>query len=206
VLHYAGSVTYVVAGFLQKNKDELSQDLVVMLQSCNNDHVKELFSTPDQKKAAAAGGTAAAEDEAKPKPGGVKAMGNRFKKMDGGGGGGGGGCGALKKAAKATQGSLFKRQVRDDTQAPTCFQRIKQIVANCTTAVAFTPHVTCFFFVVTNRSRTHNPSDPTLSASALCLFMFLFLPHHHRHPHRHHRHHHNHHHYHHHHHHHHHRQ
>ena len=56
MLHYAGSVTYAVAGFLQKNKDELSQDLVVMLQSCNNEHVKELFSTPDQKKAAAGGG------------------------------------------------------------------------------------------------------------------------------------------------------
>ena len=65
-------------------------------------------------------------------------MGNRFKKMDSGGGGGGGGV-ALKKAAKATQGSLFKRQVH--TVVTPSFLLTKQSNANCAT---FT-HVTFFW-------------------------------------------------------------
>jgi len=46
VLHYAGSVTYAVDGFLQKNKDELSPDIVAVLQTSTNVHVSKIFALP----------------------------------------------------------------------------------------------------------------------------------------------------------------
>ena len=114
VLHYAGVVTYQVKGFLQKNKDELSADLLEMLRSSSNPFVAStLFkdpdhqtSNPDKASRSGMGG------------GGGGVRNNRFKINDGGGGGGGGGGRAVgkiggKKGGKGTVGSLFKKQVDD---------------------------------------------------------------------------------------------
>ena len=44
VLHYPGKVTYDAVGFLDKNKDPLSQDVKVLMQYSDDDFVKELFT------------------------------------------------------------------------------------------------------------------------------------------------------------------
>ena len=43
VHHYPGKVTYDTAGFLEKNKDPLSQDLIVLMQFSDDDFVVSLF-------------------------------------------------------------------------------------------------------------------------------------------------------------------
>lgn len=45
VAHYAGSVTYSVRGFIQKNKDMLRADIVDLLCSSKN-HVSNLNLSP----------------------------------------------------------------------------------------------------------------------------------------------------------------
>ena len=44
VLHYPGKVTYDAIGFLEKNKDPLSQDVKVLMQYSDDDFVKALFT------------------------------------------------------------------------------------------------------------------------------------------------------------------
>ena len=44
VVHYPGKVTYDAIGFLEKNKDPLSQDVKVLMQYSDDDFVKELFT------------------------------------------------------------------------------------------------------------------------------------------------------------------
>ncbi|EFA75546.1 class VII unconventional myosin [Heterostelium album PN500] len=44
VKHYAGEVSYDTQGFLDKNKDTLSDDLLLMLQQCKNKFIVELFA------------------------------------------------------------------------------------------------------------------------------------------------------------------
>ena len=43
VHHYPGKVTYDTAGFLEKNKDPLSQDLIVLMQFSDDEFVVSLF-------------------------------------------------------------------------------------------------------------------------------------------------------------------
>mmetsp|Transcript_27438 Transcript_27438/g.32442 ORF Transcript_27438/g.32442 Transcript_27438/m.32442 type:complete len:2067 (+) Transcript_27438:95-6295(+) len=98
VKHYAGSVTYTVLGFLKKNKDELSPDLVLMLQGAENTHVQSLFLSDAAKAEQASSNRASTQSE-----------GNRFKRksnLPSPGGGGGRG-----KTKVSTQGSLFRKQV-----------------------------------------------------------------------------------------------
>eukprot|EP01101_Sappina_pedata_P005843 TRINITY_DN276_c0_g1_i1.p1 TRINITY_DN276_c0_g1~~TRINITY_DN276_c0_g1_i1.p1 ORF type:complete len:826 (-),score=451.20 TRINITY_DN276_c0_g1_i1:2028-4424(-) len=63
VNHYAGLVEYDVSGWLEKNKDELPDHTIEILQTCKNAFLNELFR-PDpevlkaQQEAAAAGGAA----------------------------------------------------------------------------------------------------------------------------------------------------
>ena len=49
--HFPGKVTYQSAGFLEKNKDPLPQDLVVLMRFSDDDFVKTLF---EEKKGAGA--------------------------------------------------------------------------------------------------------------------------------------------------------
>ena len=51
VSHFPGKVTYQSAGFLEKNKDPLPQDLVVLMRFSDDDFVKTLF---EEKKGAGA--------------------------------------------------------------------------------------------------------------------------------------------------------
>ena len=44
--HFAGQVTYSTAGWLDKNKDPLNGDLVVLMQFSDNELLKELFTEP----------------------------------------------------------------------------------------------------------------------------------------------------------------
>jgi len=55
VAHYAGRVTYASAGFLQKNKDPFSEDLLVLLRHSNEPFVAALF-TPVQGGGGSGGG------------------------------------------------------------------------------------------------------------------------------------------------------
>ena len=47
ITHYAGVVTYDVNGFLVKNKDRLSEELLDLLQTSNNAFLRELFPPDD---------------------------------------------------------------------------------------------------------------------------------------------------------------
>eukprot|EP00908_Phaeocystis_cordata_P013472 Transcript_24534.p1 GENE.Transcript_24534~~Transcript_24534.p1 ORF type:complete len:649 (-),score=354.69 Transcript_24534:61-2007(-) len=48
VHHYPGKVTYDTAGFLEKNKDPLSQDLTVLMQFSDDDFVVSLFKEKEE--------------------------------------------------------------------------------------------------------------------------------------------------------------
>ncbi|GAM28344.1 hypothetical protein SAMD00019534_115200 [Acytostelium subglobosum LB1] len=48
VKHYAGEVSYITQGFLDKNKDTLADDLLIMLQTCKNKFLVQLFTPKDQ--------------------------------------------------------------------------------------------------------------------------------------------------------------
>mmetsp|Transcript_24541 Transcript_24541/g.80804 ORF Transcript_24541/g.80804 Transcript_24541/m.80804 type:complete len:1323 (+) Transcript_24541:97-4065(+) len=52
--HFPGKVTYQSTGFLEKNKDPLSQDLVVLMQFSDDDFVKTLF---EEKQSTAMAGS-----------------------------------------------------------------------------------------------------------------------------------------------------
>ena len=52
--HYAGEVAYTVSSFLSKNKDPVSQDLVVLMQSSSNAFPSSLMK-PRASKAQQAG-------------------------------------------------------------------------------------------------------------------------------------------------------
>jgi len=54
ISHYPGKVTYQSTGFLEKNKDPLSQDLVVLMQFSDDDFVKTLF---EEKQSTAMAGS-----------------------------------------------------------------------------------------------------------------------------------------------------
>ena len=44
IKHYAGDVTYMNAGMLEKNKDQLNKNLVAMLQTdVQNEYIKSLY-------------------------------------------------------------------------------------------------------------------------------------------------------------------
>jgi myosin-1 len=45
--HYAGDVTYNVAGILEKNKDTLFIDLITTMQTSGNKLVQQLFPPVD---------------------------------------------------------------------------------------------------------------------------------------------------------------
>ncbi|CAM9519028.1 unnamed protein product, partial [Ectocarpus fasciculatus] len=47
VLHFAGPVEYTVAGFLEKNRDTMSNTVQEALQSSNNPIIAQLFESPD---------------------------------------------------------------------------------------------------------------------------------------------------------------
>ena len=50
--HYPGKVTYDARGFLEKNKDPLSQDLTVLMQFSDDSFVADLFKEKAQPELA----------------------------------------------------------------------------------------------------------------------------------------------------------
>ena len=49
ITHFAGTVTYSVTGILEKNKDPVSEDLVVILKGSDEPAVRQLFTdSPDE--------------------------------------------------------------------------------------------------------------------------------------------------------------
>ncbi|EGC40078.1 class VII unconventional myosin [Dictyostelium purpureum] len=48
VKHYAGEVAYDTSGFLDKNKDTVSDDLLGLLQGCKNKFIVDLFTPPKE--------------------------------------------------------------------------------------------------------------------------------------------------------------
>eukprot|EP00743_Colponemidia_sp_Colp-15_P006424 GILK01006914.1.p1 GENE.GILK01006914.1~~GILK01006914.1.p1 ORF type:complete len:1308 (-),score=307.14 GILK01006914.1:165-4088(-) len=51
IKHYAGTVSYQVDGFLEKNKDTLQQDLVSVMERSESDLIRVLYSTTANKNA-----------------------------------------------------------------------------------------------------------------------------------------------------------
>jgi len=108
IAHYAGSVTYEVKGFLQKNKDELSPDVLTMMRGSSNGHVAEIFMTDEEKAEKKGSSTKASAPESRFKRSDEpKALGRPVSmgRMVGGAAG-------AAKVVK-TQGALFRRQVDD---------------------------------------------------------------------------------------------
>ena len=50
--HFAGSVTYVVEGFVEKNRDVLSRNLSQIMYKCNHPLLKILFPEGNPKRVA----------------------------------------------------------------------------------------------------------------------------------------------------------
>lgn len=48
IKHYAGKVTYDSSGFLEKNRDTLTEDLIEMLQTSNNNFVSSLYPKTEE--------------------------------------------------------------------------------------------------------------------------------------------------------------
>lgn len=102
VKHFAGSVEYDITGWREKNRDELPDHLVSLLQNSSSDFVSILYTGEEGE------GTAS---EASPH---LKvAEQGSGKRMSFGPGGGGGGGKDKKDSGKMTLGAQFKQQLTD---------------------------------------------------------------------------------------------
>ncbi|XP_033750743.1 unconventional myosin-Ie-like isoform X1 [Pecten maximus] len=59
--HYAGKVTYDVDGFCERNRDVLFKDLVQLMQSSNNDYIRNLFPEDVSKQTKGRSSTASSK-------------------------------------------------------------------------------------------------------------------------------------------------
>jgi len=57
IKHYAGSVLYTASGWLERNKDTISEDVVTLMQSSENPLVKDLFTDPLREDSGGVGDT-----------------------------------------------------------------------------------------------------------------------------------------------------
>lgn len=82
IVHYAGPVFYNVTNFLEKNKDQVHQDIIGALKGSSKPFIQEMFDTPAADAAAAPGkATRGRAATAVGKKAGAKTLGAQFKQQ-----------------------------------------------------------------------------------------------------------------------------
>jgi myosin-5 len=110
IRHYAGNVCYNSEGFLEKNNDLVSNDMIRLLRSSKSSLLLQLleFLKVEDSLLPSSSSTAAGDQQKS-----MKRMASSNTIGHGGGSGNSGGGGASGKPAAQTLGSEFRRQLKD---------------------------------------------------------------------------------------------